>query len=52
MISFPPIENGFDHKQAKALDLVDGNRRRHGEFLAAHDPAFAVFNRGLKLQIF
>jgi hypothetical protein len=24
-----PIENGFDHEQAKTLDLVDGNRRRH-----------------------
>src|ERR1700738_294066 len=28
-----PIEDCFDHEQAKALDLVDCNGRRHGEFL-------------------
>src|SRR5580704_11697095 len=27
------IENGFDHEQAKALDLVEHNSRRHGESL-------------------
>ncbi len=37
-----PIENGFDHEQAKTLDLVDGNRRRQGEFPAAH----GRFNKG------
>jgi|ERR1017187_7333648 hypothetical protein len=37
MISPPPIENSSDHEQAEALDLIDGNGRRHGEFLPAHD---------------
>ena len=36
------IEYGFDHEQAETLDLIDGNRRRHGEFLAADDG----FNQG------
>jgi hypothetical protein len=37
-----PIENGFDHEQAKTPDLVDGYRRTHGEFPAAH----GRFNKG------
>src|ERR1019366_3533066 len=38
----PSVENGFDHEKAKALNLVDGNGRGHGEFLPAHN----CFNQG------
>jgi hypothetical protein len=40
------IENSFDHEQAEALDLIDGNGWRHREFLPAHHG----FNQGRPLM--